>query len=67
LKLGRFEDCLKWFKRATELDPGHAEAHFQLGQALRRLGKMDEARAHLEMFRTLKARGASAPDRRSLR
>jgi tetratricopeptide (TPR) repeat protein len=63
IKLGRDENSLRWLKRAVELAPDHAEAQFQLGHALRRLGKPDEARPHLEAFRRLKAREASTPDR----
>jgi tetratricopeptide (TPR) repeat protein len=62
-KLGQAQNSLKWLQRAVELDPAHAEAHYQLGQSLRRLGRDDEAKAHLETFRTLKARGSSTPVR----
>jgi tetratricopeptide (TPR) repeat protein len=67
VKLRQFQNSLKWLKRAVELDPAHAEAHYQLGQALRKLGRMDEAKAHLETFRALKARAQSTPDRQPLR
>jgi tetratricopeptide (TPR) repeat protein len=65
VKLGRDENSLRWLERAVELDPTHVEAQFQLGHALRRLGKIDEAKRHLEAFRRLKAREASKPDRPS--
>ena len=58
-KLHRDEQSLRWLTRAVELDPAHAEAHFQLGHALRRLGREDEARAALDTFRQLKAPAAS--------
>ena len=63
VKLGRDENSLRWLEKSVELDPNHAEAQFQLGHALRRLGKGDQAKPHLEAFRRLKAREASKPDR----
>lgn len=62
-KLGQMQNSLKWLRRAVELDPAHPEAHYQLGQALRRLGDEAEAKVYLEKFRTLKARGSSERDR----
>jgi tetratricopeptide (TPR) repeat protein len=41
VKLGQFQNSLQWLRRAVELEPGHAEAHFQLAQALRRLGQTE--------------------------
>lgn len=63
VKLRRDESSLRWLTRAVELDPSHAEARFQLGHVLRRLGRKDEARAQLEAFKALKARAAAAPGR----
>ena len=59
VKLGRDETSLRWLNRAVELDPQHAEAHFQLGQAYKRLDRAEEAKRHLEAFRELKARSAT--------
>lgn len=59
VKLHRDEQSLRWLQRAVELDPTHAEARFQLGHALRRLGRTEEARPHLDAFRRLKAPAAS--------
>lgn len=58
VKLHRDEQSLRWLARAVEMDPSHAEARFQLGHALRRLGRADEARAQLDAFRQIKARAA---------
>jgi tetratricopeptide (TPR) repeat protein len=66
VKLEQFANSVKWLRRAVELDPAHAEVHYQLGQALRRLGQAEEAKVHLEAFRTLKARATSTPGRRPL-
>ena len=59
VKLHRDEQSVRWLARAVELDSSHAEARFQLGHALRRLGREKEARAQLEAFKALKARAAS--------
>jgi tetratricopeptide (TPR) repeat protein len=39
----RFEEAAAWARRATELDPGNGEAHFQLGLTLVCLGRRAEA------------------------
>jgi tetratricopeptide (TPR) repeat protein len=65
--LQRDSDALKHFFRtrpareqpemaeaAVELDSTHGEAHYQLSQVLRRLGRTEEARTHLEIFRKLR-------------
>jgi tetratricopeptide (TPR) repeat protein len=39
----RFEEAAKWARRATELDPGHGEAHFQLGLTLLSLDRRTDA------------------------
>jgi len=67
VKLRRDEQSLRWLTRAVELDPTHAEARFQLGHALRRLGSTVEAKRHLDAFKELKARAASSPGRLSPR
>jgi tetratricopeptide (TPR) repeat protein len=67
VKLGQAENSLKWLRRAVGLDPSHAEAHYQLAQALRRLGRDDEAKANLEKFHSLKAHGPSTPARQPRR
>jgi tetratricopeptide (TPR) repeat protein len=41
--VARFEEAAAWARRATELDPGHGEAHFQLGLTLGCLGRRAEA------------------------
>lgn len=61
VKLHRDEQSLRWLSRAVELEPTHAEARFQLGHALRRLGRNAEAQIHLDAFKALKARAASTP------
>ena len=63
VKLGRDENSLRSLEKSVELDPNHAEAQFQLGHALRRLGKGDQVEPHLEGVPPAKAREASRPDR----
>jgi tetratricopeptide (TPR) repeat protein len=67
VKLGQFQNSLKWLTRALELDPAHAEAHYQLGLALRRLGQTDQANVHLEAFRALKNQATPVPNRQAPR
>jgi len=54
VKLDRDETSLRWLNQAVELDPQYAEAHFQLGQAYKRLGRTNESKKHMETFRQLK-------------
>lgn len=61
VKLHRDEQSLRWLDRAVALDPSHAEARYQLGHALRRLGRSAEARPHLDKFRELKALAPAKP------
>lgn len=58
-KLERNENSVRWLRRAVELDASYADAHYLLGQTLRKLGQAEEARVHLEAFRKLKAPEAS--------
>ena len=44
---GRLEDAVACFRRAVELDPKCAEAHSNLGNALREQGRPEEALLHL--------------------
>lgn len=54
--LKRDENSIRWFREAVRLDGTHAEARFQLGQALKRLGRETEATEQLRIFRQLKVR-----------
>jgi tetratricopeptide (TPR) repeat protein len=40
---GRSEEARAHLARTVELEPGHAEAHYRLAQALADLGRTDEA------------------------
>ena len=43
--LGEYEDALKYFDRAIELEPSIAEVWFHKGDALKDLGREDDAEA----------------------
>jgi NAD(P)-dependent dehydrogenase (short-subunit alcohol dehydrogenase family) len=45
---GRYADAVESLKAATALAPYRSDAHYQLGLALRRLGRDDEARREFE-------------------
>ena len=50
----RPEDATKQLRQVVLVEPTHAEAHFQLGRILMRLGQKDEARKHLNLFERLR-------------
>jgi TolB-like protein len=43
--LGQWEQAVAWFRRAIEAHRDHPHTNFQLGIALARLGRLDEARS----------------------
>lgn len=45
---GRWKEALHHFRRAAAADPGHAGARLGMGNSLRALGRMEEARAAYE-------------------
>lgn len=60
--LGNYEAALGPLRDALAIDPMITEAHFQLGNALRQLGRRDEAARELKLFKALRERTqASAP------
>jgi tetratricopeptide (TPR) repeat protein len=54
LERRRFEDAADALRRALAMDPGMAEAHYNLGNAARELGRPDEAIAHFAAAGALK-------------
>ncbi len=56
--LGRPEDALASFREALHANPADAEVQYRLGQALRRLGRDDEGRRHLDRAAEIKAQRA---------
>jgi len=49
-RLARVDEAVRCYKRALELDPGLAGAHYGLAFLLLRRGDRDEAAVHLEAF-----------------
>ena len=46
---GRMTEAAEAFGQLIEIDPSAAYGHFGLGQALKRLGRRDDARRHLRI------------------
>ncbi len=49
---GRLEDAVAAFERCLELQPSANRYHAALASALKRLGRSDEARSHVELYGT---------------
>jgi tetratricopeptide (TPR) repeat protein len=56
---GQIQEAADAFAQLLEIDPSAAYGHFGLGQALKRLGRRDEARRHLRI--AVFSRPAQAP------
>ena len=54
--LGRSDLSVPWFEQAIALDPDYPEAHYQLFQVYRRLGRAADAERELNAFRAAAAR-----------
>jgi tetratricopeptide (TPR) repeat protein len=52
---GKVEDAVKELQEATRLDPQSGESHYQLGLALARAGRKEEAAAEVQKGRELSA------------
>lgn len=53
---GQHERALETFTALLEVDPSSAYGHFALGQSLRKLGRIPEARTHLRLAVALSPR-----------
>ena len=53
---GKHSEALEAFRKALDLDPSDHRIHYNLGMSLRLLGQQDDAKKHLELFRTLQAK-----------
>ncbi|MDZ7640248.1 MAG: tetratricopeptide repeat protein [Bryobacterales bacterium] len=53
VKLEKLELSVRWLKEAGALDPSYTEPHYWLAQVYRKLGRRDEAKRELEIFREL--------------
>ncbi len=50
----RLDDAARHLRAAVRAEPDNADAHFQLGRVLMKLGKSDQARGHLSQFERLR-------------
>jgi tetratricopeptide (TPR) repeat protein len=56
VQLGRSDVSVKWFTQAIALNPDYPEPRYQLSQAYRALGRMDDAERELKAFQAAQAR-----------
>jgi len=56
VRLGRPDVSLRWLEQSIKLNPDYAEAHYQLFQAYRSLGRSAEAEQSLEAYKAAAAR-----------
>jgi tetratricopeptide (TPR) repeat protein len=61
IKLAKYDDAVTHLKRALELNPNYADAYFQLADALRRSGNIQEAAEATRKFQSL---NSSAQDKK---
>jgi tetratricopeptide (TPR) repeat protein len=54
---GRYAEAERLYRRAVELEPGYADAHFYLALTLEKLGRSADAKPHWRAYRTLEPRG----------
>lgn len=54
VRLEKHELAVRWLKQAVELDPNLEQAHYNLFQVYRKLGRNEEARQALEAFQESK-------------
>ena len=52
----QYEDARLLLTEVLENNPKNADAHYQMGRLLLKLGKPEQARPHLEEFESLKKR-----------
>lgn len=55
-QLGRSDLSVRWFEQAIRLNADYSEAHYQLSQAYRRLGRVADAERALKSFQAAAAR-----------
>ena len=64
VKRGQFDEAIAHYRKALEIKPDYAGAHFNLGMALAGRGQFDEAIAHFQKALEIKpdfARAGAAP------
>jgi len=53
-RITRWSEAEAEFRKVLELSPTDGYAHYALGRALRNQGRLDEAKPHLKLARTLR-------------
>jgi tetratricopeptide (TPR) repeat protein len=54
--LGKDEEALRPLHEALEIDPSLSDVHFQLGRALRNLGRSEESLHEMELYQSIRDR-----------
>jgi tetratricopeptide (TPR) repeat protein len=54
--LGKDEEALSPLNEALDIDPSLSDVHFQLGRALRNLGRSDESLQEMELYQSIRDR-----------
>ncbi len=57
VELVRYEAALAPLKHALDLDPSLIDAHFQLSEAYRQLGRLEDAQRETKLYEEMKAKG----------
>jgi tetratricopeptide (TPR) repeat protein len=55
IKLGKYDDAIRYLNKSLELNPNYADAYFQLADAFRKSGKADESAQATRKFQELNA------------
>ena len=54
ISAGKLEEALLQLKESLQIDPNHADTHYQLGRLLSKTDKREEARQHFLLFEKLR-------------
>jgi Tfp pilus assembly protein PilF len=60
-KIGQMNSARRELERATQLDPGNAVAHYQLGRLYKDIHELDVAKVEFERTAEIKSGAAEAP------
>jgi tetratricopeptide (TPR) repeat protein len=62
--MGQYEEALKEYKRALEIDSRHAYAHYDIGLIYEKWGMMDKAKKEFNIAYKLKSRAERLKDQK---
>jgi len=54
--LGKYEEALSPLHEALDIDPSLSDVHFQLGRALRNMGRSEESLHEMELYQSIRDR-----------